>query len=298
VKYYKASHAATAVEEVGNTVPEGTKLKALVADPKGKARASDAGGPSGYPSMSSMSMSPYPYTPDSYGLSQYGMPARQRLFVVCNKGISSDQLARLFGRYPGMEYCDLKKNKSTDESKGFAYINYSTPQAAMMARDYLDGYEFPHGSGSHLKVLFAEPLGVKGSEHPSISAIRENFQQMHVMPSGYPPVYPAAAAPAAADTKGQAGIDRNYPEGSRLFIVLTKPLPDWTLQHEFSKFGPLEYVRLQKDKPYGYAKYTSPQHAQSAMLYLNNNQIQGSTIKIQVANPPNDPSRKRQRVQQ
>lgn len=299
VKYYKASHAAVAVEEVGNTVPEGVKLKALVADPKGKPRSSDASSASYSPMPVSM---PYPYGPEGYGIpGQYGLPPRQRLFVVCSKAASSDQLARLFGRYPGMEYCDLKKNKQTGESKGFAYINYSTPQAAMMARDYLDGYEFPHGSGSHLKVLFADPLGVKGgpNEHPSVSAIRDGFQQMHMVP-GYPPsmAYPPAAHSIAPTNPKQSGIDRNFPEGSRLFVVLSKPLPDWILQHEFSRFGPLEYVRLQKDKNYGYAKYTSPQHAQNAINYLNNTEIQGNKIRIQVANPPNDATRKRQRVTQ
>ena len=112
-----------------------------------------------------------------------------------------------------MEYCDLKKNKQTGEAKGFAYINYSTPQAALMvlspflpspsfawmnhlstaiisihanfnlkAKDQMDGYEYPVGNA--LKVMFAEPLGVKGSgsssETPAVSAVSYP----------YPPHYP------------------------------------------------------------------------------------------------------------
>ena len=79
--------------------------------------------------------------------------------------VSQEQLYRAFAHFPGLEYCDLKKDKRTGESKGFAYINYSTPEQALLARDKMDGVEFP--PGNPLKVIFAEPLGVK-----SDSAVR------------------------------------------------------------------------------------------------------------------------------
>jgi len=242
----------------------------------------------------------YPYTSEmssmpSYSMPPYSMP-RQRLFVVCHKSVTQDQLARLFSRYPGMEYCDLKKNKQTDESKGFAYINYSTPQAALMAKDQMDGFEFP--PGSVLKVMFAEPLGVKGSapssEPPSISSVtelRDGFAQMLSYPPNMYPSGPSHHLTPMSPSADAKQSDRNYPEGSRLFIVLTKPVPDYILQDVFSRFGALEYVHLQKDKNYGYAKYTTSVSAQYAMQYLNNTDIHGQKIKIQVANPPNNEPR-------
>ena len=52
--------------------------------------------------------------------------------------------------------------------------------------------------------------------------------------------------------------DRNYPEGSRLFIVLMgTPLSEFSLHEIFAPFGGLEFVRLQKDKNYGYVKVGS-----------------------------------------
>jgi RNA recognition motif-containing protein len=302
VKYYKASHAALAVEEVSSTVPEGVKLKALIADPKGKGKSAGGhhhsssdlppvGGMGGYPPLPV----PYSYPPDmstlAYPLPSYPIP-RQRLFIVCNRAVTQDQLARLFSRYPGMEYCDLKKDKSSGESKGFAYINYSTPQAAMMAKDQMDGFEFP--PGAVLKVMFAEPLGAKGGS----GALPPPDAGVPEMMSGYPPamggmpMYPPALQPPMSPS--EASSDRNYPEGSRLFIVLTKPVPDYILQDVFSRFGALEYVHLQKDKNYGYAKYTTSASAQYAMQYLNNTDIHGQKLKIQIANPP-DP-RKRQKI--
>lgn len=89
--------------------------------------------------------------------------SKQRLFVVVHKGVGEDMIARLFRRFPGMEYCDLKKDRATGKSKGYAYVNYSTPEAAAAAVDQLNGIEFPPHSGHRLKVMFAEPLGVRNS---------------------------------------------------------------------------------------------------------------------------------------
>jgi len=255
----------------------------------------------------------YPYSDPlampGYPLPPYALP-RQRLFIVCHKTVTQDQLARLFQRYPGMEYCDLKKDKQSGESKGFAYINYSTPQSALMAKDQMDGFEFP--PGAVLKVMFAEPLGMKGgASHPppadsgslsAVTEIRDSFAQMMtpypslpptMPPMGYPPAIQPPMSPSSSE---KAASDRNYPEGSRLFIVLTKPVPDYILQDVFSRFGALEYVHLQKDKNYGYAKYTTSASAQYAMQYMNNTEIQGQKIKIQIANPPSDPRAKRART--
>lgn len=38
---------------------------------------------------------------------------RQRLFVVCHKAATEDMLARLFRTWPGLEYLDLKRDRST-----------------------------------------------------------------------------------------------------------------------------------------------------------------------------------------
>lgn len=106
--------------------------------------------------------------------------SKQRLFVVLHKGVSEGMIARLFRRLPGMEYCDLKKDRATGKSKGFCYINYSTPDAAAAAIEQLNGAEFPPHSGHRIKVMYAEPMGVRPAQgtsrnSPSIS--------MHTSPS-------------------------------------------------------------------------------------------------------------------
>ena len=51
------------------------------------------------------------------GTSGLGRPpdglSRKRLFVVVHKGASEEGLARLFRSFPGMEYCDLKRDRLT-----------------------------------------------------------------------------------------------------------------------------------------------------------------------------------------
>jgi RNA recognition motif-containing protein len=76
--------------------------------------------------------------------------------VVVHKGVEEEQLQLLFRHYPGCEYCDLKRDKATGKSKGYCYVNYSTPAAAAAAVADLNGLEYPPGSGCRLKVMFAE----------------------------------------------------------------------------------------------------------------------------------------------
>jgi len=87
-----------------------------------------------------------------------GLP-NSRLFIVVHKSAAEEALSALFRCYPGMEYLDLKRDRVTGRSKGYAYVNYITPAAAAAAQAQLNGIEYPPGTGSRLKVLFAEPLG-------------------------------------------------------------------------------------------------------------------------------------------
>ena len=40
-----------------------------------------------------------------------------RLYVVVSKGVSEDILTRLFRAFPGLEYCDLKRDHTTGQSR-------------------------------------------------------------------------------------------------------------------------------------------------------------------------------------
>ncbi|KAL3140232.1 RNA-binding protein 45 [Trebouxia sp. C0009 RCD-2024] len=92
--------------------------------------------------------------------SSYGSN-KQRLFVVIHKSATEDMVAHIFRSFPGMEYCDLKRDRITGQSKGFCYVYYSHADAAAAAMDHLNGMEFPPNTGHRLKVMYAEPMGSK-----------------------------------------------------------------------------------------------------------------------------------------
>ena len=88
------------------------------------------------------------------------VPPGKRLFIVVHKGVNEETLASVFRCYPGMEYLDLKRDRTNGRSKGYAYVNYHSLESAKAAQAQLNGIEFPKGSGCQLKVLFAAPPGV------------------------------------------------------------------------------------------------------------------------------------------
>ncbi|KAG2484367.1 hypothetical protein HYH03_016783 [Edaphochlamys debaryana] len=103
------------------------------------------------------------HTGNSAAVTPHDSPSlcKQRLFVVVHKSVTQDVLARLFRKFNGMEYCDLKKDPATGRSKGFCFVNYSTPEAAAAAIAQLNGIEFPPHSNQRLKVMYAEQLGAR-----------------------------------------------------------------------------------------------------------------------------------------
>ncbi|GFR49625.1 hypothetical protein Agub_g11697 [Astrephomene gubernaculifera] len=105
--------------------------------------------------------------------------SKQRLFVVVHKSVTQDVLARLFRKFNGMEYCDLKKDPATGRSKGFCFVNYSTPEAAAAAIAQLNGIEFPAHSNQRLKVMYAEQLGVRNNNNMAGSASHHSHHSSH-----------------------------------------------------------------------------------------------------------------------
>ena len=84
----------------------------------------------------------------------------QRLFVVVSKSATEEQIAKQFKKFGGMEYCNLKRDKKTGQSKGYCFVNYSTAESAAAAMKALNGMEFPTGSGRNMKVRLLSSAAV------------------------------------------------------------------------------------------------------------------------------------------
>lgn len=48
----------------------------------------------------------------------------QRLFIVCPKTMTDDDLHDYFGQFGDLEYASVIKDKQTRESKGVAFVKY------------------------------------------------------------------------------------------------------------------------------------------------------------------------------
>ncbi|KAK9825572.1 hypothetical protein WJX74_007012 [Apatococcus lobatus] len=81
------------------------------------------------------------------------------------------------------------------------------------------------------------------------------------------------------------GQSRMSLENGRLYTHLTRPLPDYCLEHIFSKYGKVEYVRLMADKRFGIVKFVTPEPALQAMECLNGSEICGEVLSVLLQNP-------------
>lgn len=271
--------------------------------------------------------------------SSYG-GSKQRLFVVIHKSATEEMVARIFRSFPGMEYCDLKRDRVTGQSKGFCYVYYASAEAAAAAMDHLNGAEFPPSSGHRLKVMYADPMGSKtpnsrspGSamhmeQHPASEDGEEVLQASppvpglddvhtprglsHSMPSddsqldalehsvdvaavqnslAHMSMPRAAVRNARRPQANSPGCENEWEAESAatdeclVYTVLTRPLPDYALQHTFSEFGHVMYVRLQRDARFGVVKFATADSARAALGGLNGTNICGQALAVSLVDP-------------
>ncbi|DBA73573.1 TPA: RNA-binding protein 45 [Trebouxia sp. C0005] len=266
--------------------------------------------------------------------------SKQRLFVVIHKSATEEMVARIFRSFPGMEYCDLKRDRVTGQSKGFCYVYYASADAAAAAMDHLNGAEFPPNSGHRLKVMYAEPMGSKtpNSRSPQ-SGIRMDHHTLS--DDGEEVLQPSPPVPGLDDVHTPRGLSHSLPSDDSqvdalehsvdvaavqnslahmsmpqaavknarrpqanspgceneweaespatdeclVYTMLTRPLPDYALQHTFSQCGPVVYVRLQRDARFGIVKFTNAESARAALGALNGTNICGQALAVSLVDP-------------
>lgn len=241
-----------------------------------------------------------------------------RLFVIMSPVVTQEQLSSLFDLIPGMEYCDLKRNHSTRDSRGIAYIMYKSIGSAIYAKEKLNGFEYP--PGSKLVVKFAEdhPGGnkVTGNGMPNFQSFTgmttstpmpvvnqltgSTLQFSPVAPTtpSYPPTPTSSTYTTAVLPSPQPFADPQAEVAARLFVVCQpRAPPEQVLKDVFSRFGDLIDVWMVGDRNFGYAKFARKDAADAAIESLNEHEVLGMKIKVLHADPPkSEGSRKRPRV--
>lgn len=235
-----------------------------------------------------------------------------RLFIIVSPTVTQEQLSSLFDLIPGMDYCDLKRNHHTRDSRGIAYVMYKSIGSAIYAKEKLNGFEYP--PGSKLVVKYAEDHpngnrnnGVASMQTPTFPTSNTSTPMPVVNPIQFnavtpaTPTYPSATSSAyttAALPSPQPFADPHAEVAARLFVVCQpRAPPEQVLKDVFSRFGDLIDVWMVGDRNFGYAKFARKEAADAAIESLNEHEVLGMKVKVMHADPPkSEGSRKRPRV--
>ena len=302
VKFTKASTCALAMESCDKS------LKAILAEPKAAKFARDAAiaeasklqnrmplqdnfgvnshdGPSLSPTQSFHNL--------PYDIASMEGPVGVRLRCIVSPTVTQEQLARLFDLVPGMEMCDLKAHPN-GESKGWALITFSSLQAAVYAKEKLNGFEYP--PGQQLIVKYAEdplPAPTKiGPPSPTPEPIY-HFPSAPVSPLRSP-VHHRSLSPVRPTGSLQRRHSLSEFDRRVFFICNPHPPSEQILRDVFSRFGMLTDVWIVRSRNFGYAKFTSRASAEAAITALNGMEVYGVQMKVMLADPPPENQKKTQ----
>ena len=311
VKFSKASTAALAMENCDKS------LKAILAEPKSAKFAREAAqasmvrgdqrygsrdgiGPAGLGSVSPTHSPMDLFAGQGYMYQGYDSGIGNRLFVLVNPVVTQEQLLRLFDLIPGMELCEIKRNHLTGESRGFAYVTYSSIQAAVYAKEKLHGFEYP--PGQKLIVKYAEePMPQRYPPSPTAEPMYTSSSYHSA------PLSPIHRSPMRSPVRSNSpmrpmpiGRHRRHSitefDGRVFFICTPQPPAEHILRDIFGRFGILTDVWVVRGKNYGYAKFTNRGSAESAITALHGMEVFGVKLKVMLADPPPDDPSKNKRL--
>ena len=308
VKFSKASTAALAMENCDKS------LKAILAEPKSAKFAREAaqaavgrsgsssgteqryGSRDGSFSLGTSSPTHNPmdlFTSQSYQGYESGIG--NRLFVLVSPAITQEQLVRLFDLIPGMEFCEVKRNHITGESRGFAYITYSSIQAAMYAKEKLNGFEYP--LGSKLIVKYAEdPAPQRYPPSPTAEPMyTSSYHSAPLSPVRSPMRSPVRSLSPVRPIGRHRRHSLSEFDGRVFFICNPQPPAEHILRDIFGRFGILSDVWIVRGKNYGYAKFTNRAAAEATITALHGMEVFGVKLKVMLADPPPDDNSKNKR---
>lgn len=224
--------------------------------------------------------------------------ARTRLFVVCPKDYSEDSLKEKFIEFGDFEYCNIIRDKTTSESKGFGYVKFSKASTAALAMENCD---------KALKAILAEPKSSKfareaaGRDHQRYP-IREGFGGGMV---------PGATSPTHSGSGMDLFLNHTYPSvppgsayhhtnpshepgiNNRLFVIVSTMVGQEQLNRLFDLIPGMESCDLKRhyttgdSKGFAYVTYNSITAAMYAKEKLNGFEYPpGSKITVKYADDP------------
>lgn len=235
---------------------------------------------------------------------------RTRLFVVCPKDFVEDDLKAKFEQFGDFEYCNIIRDKTTGESKGFGYVKFTKASTAAVAMENCD---------KSLKAILAEPKAAKfareaaaaaiARDHQRYSSFRDNSGVGGGSLGGIPPQGTVSPTHSTMDLflnqsypGGSGGGGSNYYHTSnthepginnRLFVIVSTLVGQEQLQRLFDLIPGMEMCDLKRhyntgdSKGFAYVTYNSISAAMYAKEKLNGFEYPpGSKLTVKYADDP------------
>ncbi|EDV26718.1 uncharacterized protein TRIADDRAFT_1749, partial [Trichoplax adhaerens] len=225
LKFSKASSAAQAIEAMdGQILGDHQKsLKCMIAQSKNSTRRSNC-------------------------IDEYD---RARLFVVCPRDYTEEDLKEKFVEFGSIDYCQIVKDHTTKKSKGLGYVKFNKASAAAIALENCD---------ASFRAVLAEPKSTKlpQSYGANTSAIAQKTIENLMLDS--------------VKANGNRGSTKN---GLRLFVIVSTKVTQEQLHRLFDIIPGMLSCKIKLNrqtggsKGFGYVTYCSLAMAAYAREKLN-----------------------------
>ena len=224
--------------------------------------------------------------------------ARTRLFVVCPRDYSEDDLKTKFVDFGDFDYCNIIRDKHTGESKGFGYVKFSKASTAAIAMENCD---------KTLKAILAEPKAAKFAREAAAAAVAKEHQRYSLRDSF---LMQESTSPthSTMDLFLGSGSSNSYPTGptyqqpspglelginNRLFVLVSPIVLQEQLSRLFDLVPGMESCDLKRNhatgdsRGFAYVTYRSLSAAMYAKEKLNGFEYPpGTQLVVKYAEDP------------
>jgi RNA recognition motif-containing protein len=189
---------------------------------------------------------------------------------VGNLGYSttSEDLREHFSKYGSVADLTVVTDRETGNSRGFAFVTFSSPSEASAAVDALDGYEV---DGRELRVNLSKP------------------REARTQDSGYGG---GRGDNSYGNRGGGGGGGGGAVDTNKVFVGnLGWDTTQEDLQSAFSQYGQLTDVKLVTDRDTGnsrgfaFVTYANSEAAESAIQQMDGQELDGREIRVNISQP-------------
>ncbi len=173
--------------------------------------------------------------------------------------LESAQLRDAFAPFGEISDCRVVRDPHTQKSKGYGFVSFLKKTDAEIAIQHMNG-----------QWLGSRPIRTNwASRKPPGAQVKSE---------------PAQIGPNPTTNNRQLNFEEVYNQSSLSNCTvycggITNGLSEEMISKAFNQFGPIQEIRVFKEKGYAFIKFISKEAATNAIVMMHNQEIQGQTIK-------------------